>query len=139
MPYALIPDGYTLKKVTKAQKEALDQHNRAQAIRRFTGSQNSSVILLVALAVGLYFIAKQFKLPNLDIKSVFQQAFPQLAAILGIKGELSAKGAQNMQTLLEEGALALDADASVLMQTLFPVGGVKGKIEELQAKKPLGF
>ena len=134
MPYALIPEGYTLKKVTKAQKEALDQHNRAQAIRRFTGSQNSSVILLVALAVGLYFLAKQFKIPGFDIIGSIAQAFPQLSAALGIERELTAEQAATIRSWFTEGA---GPDASGFMQRIFPTP------EEKKARgekpKPLGI
>jgi len=67
MPYALIPDGFTLKKVNQGELEAVNRHNRALAIRRFTGSQNSSVIFIVAAAVGLYFVAKQIKIPSFNV------------------------------------------------------------------------
>ena len=135
MPYALIPDGYSLKKVTKAQKSALDELNRAKAIERFAGTAGSPILLIAVIAVGFFYLASQFKLPSLDIRDTFQAAFPQVAAILGIKGELSAEGAENLRILMEEGALALNPDAPVLMQTLFPVGGIRGKTEEATARK----
>jgi hypothetical protein len=87
MPYALIPDGYSLKKVTKAQKSALDELNRAKAIERF--------------------------------------------AIVGIKGTLSDEGARNLLILTEQGALALDPDASVLAQTLFPTPEKRAEKKEI--------
>ena len=43
MPYALIPDGYTLKKVTKDQKQAVDDLQWREALKGFTGSNNSSI------------------------------------------------------------------------------------------------
>ena len=132
MPYALIPDGYSLKKVTKLQKKALDEHNRSKAIERFAGTAGSPILLIVVIAAGLFFLASQFKLPGIDIKSVFQNAFPQLAAIVGIKGELSEEGARNLLILTEQGALALDPDASVLAQTLFPTPEKKAEKKELR-------
>ena len=101
MPYALIPDGYSLKKVTKAQKSALDELNRAKAIERFAGTAGSPILLIAVIAVGIFYLASQFKLPSLDIRDTFQAAFPQVAAILGIKGELSAQGAENLRILME--------------------------------------
>ena len=133
MPYALIPDGYSLKKVTKAQKSALDEHNRSKAIEKLAGTAGSPILLLVVIAAGLAFLASQFKLPDLSITSIFQSAFPQLAAVLGIKGELSEKGKRNLKILFEEGALALDPNATAGLQFLFPVGVIEGKKEQQKA------
>jgi len=117
MPYALIPDGFTLKKVNQGELEAVNRHNRALAIRRFTGSQNSSVIFIVAAAVGLFFVAKQIKIPGFDVIGSFAQAFPQLSAALGIKRELTAEQAAKIQNLFTEGA---GPDAPALMKLFFP-------------------
>jgi len=117
MPYALIPDGFTLKKVNKGELEAVERHNRALAIRRFTGSRNSSVILVVAVAVGLFFVAKQIKIPGFDIIGSFAEAFPQLSAVLGIKRELSAEQAAIIRSLLTEGA---GPEYSGFIQRIFP-------------------
>ena len=51
MPYALIPDGYTLKKVTKVQEEAVKAHRRHEDIVALLG--NEKVPLLVAGGVVL--------------------------------------------------------------------------------------
>ena len=126
MPYALIPDGFTLKKVNKGELEAVNRHNRALAIRRFTGSRNSSVIFLVAAAVGLSFLFKQIKIPGFDVIGSFAQAFPQLSAVLGIERELTAEQASKIRNLFREGA---GSDASALMQLAFPTP------EERAAKK----
>lgn len=117
MPYALVPDGFTLKKVNKGELEAVNRHNRALAIRRFTGSQNSSVIFIVAAAVGLFFVAKQIKIPGFDVLGSFAQAFPQLSAVLGIKRELTAEQASKIRNLFREGA---GPDATTLMKLFFP-------------------
>ena len=126
MPYALIPDGFTLQKVNKGELEAVNRHNRDLAIRRFTGSRNSSVILLVGAAVGLYFLSKQIKIPNFSLKDSFAAAFPQLSAVLGIKGKLSAKGVEQSGYLIQNGAIAYyekykpDEEPPQLMIILFP-------------------
>ena len=46
MPFALIPDGYTLKKVTKLQEEAVKAHRRHEDIVALLG--NEKVPLLIA-------------------------------------------------------------------------------------------
>jgi len=119
MPYALIPDGFTLKKVNQGELEAVNRHNRALAIRRFTGSQNSSVIFLVAAAVGLYFVAKQIKIPSFNVLDSFAQTFPQLAAVFGIarKTDMTPEQAAKIKSWIIEGA---GPDAPALMQLFFP-------------------
>jgi len=140
MPYALIPDGYSLKKVTKLQKKALDEHNRSKAIERFAGTAGSPILLIVVIAAGLFFLASQFKLPGIDIRQAFQAAFPQLAAIVGIKGELSDEAARKIQILVNEGAIAYDPDASVLAQTLFPTPEKRAEKKEMKEQlKELGL
>ena len=51
MPYALIPDGFTLKKVTKAQEEAVKAHRRHEDLVALLG--NEKVPLLIAGGVVL--------------------------------------------------------------------------------------
>jgi hypothetical protein len=140
MPYALIPDGYSLKKVTKAQKSALDEHNRSKAIERFAGTAGSPIFLLVVIAAGLFYLASQFKLPGIDIRDAFQAAFPQLSAVLGIKGELSQEAFDKITTLINEGAIAYDPNASVLAQTLFPTPEKRAEKKEMKEQlKELGL
>jgi len=136
MPYALIPDGFTLQKVNKGELEAVNRHNRALAIRRFTGSRNSSVIFIVAAAVGLFFVAKQIKIPGFDVLGSFAQSFPQLSAALGISRELSASEAAALKKLIFEGAASIDPDAKPLAQKLFPTPEQKAaKKAEREAKE----
>jgi len=136
MPYALIPDGFTLKKVNKGELEAVNRHNRALAIRRFTGSRNSSVIFIVAAAVGLFFVAKQIKIPGFDVIGSFAQSFPQLSAALGIERELTAAQAATIRSWFIEGA---GSDASGFMQRIFPTPEQKAaKQEEKEAGGKIG-
>jgi len=129
MPYALVPDGYTLKKVNKGELEAVNRHNRALAIRRFTGSQNSSVIFIVAAAVGLYFVAKQIKIPSFNVLDSFAQTFPQLAAALGItrKSDMTPEQMARILKLIEEGA---GPDESALLRLFYPTPEEKAKKDE---------
>ena len=53
MPYALIPDGYSLKKVTKLQKDAVNKHNRHETVKEFAGSPQSGTIVAGGVALVL--------------------------------------------------------------------------------------
>ena len=54
MPYALIPDGYTLKKVTKAQKDAVNELKRHDDVLAILN--NPEIITIVAgIATGALF------------------------------------------------------------------------------------
>ena len=47
MPYALIPDGYSLKKVTKLQKQAVNEKRRHDdVIALLTEATNQDIILI---------------------------------------------------------------------------------------------
>jgi len=122
MPYALIPDGYTLKKVTKDQKQAVDDLQWREALKGFTGSNNSSIFLIVALGTVGYVALSQFKMPTFSLTQSFANAFPQFSAFLGItrKGTLSPEKAAILKRYLTEGALAVNPDAPVLQQYIFP-------------------
>ena len=50
MPYALIPDGYSLKKVTKAQKEAVDAKRRHDNVSALLNNPNTPVVIGGAVA-----------------------------------------------------------------------------------------
>ena len=68
MPIALIPDGFTLKKVTAAQEQALKDHRKHEDFKAFLGSSGSGkglglgalgiVLLLILPFMILSFIKK---------------------------------------------------------------------------------
>ena len=70
MPFALIPDGYKLQKVTKLQKEAVDKFYRSQNVDSFLDGQASGelvkAVAIVVTPVILAALAKQVDLPNAD-------------------------------------------------------------------------
>ena len=53
MPYALIPDGYSLKKVTKLQKQALTDKRRHDNVMALLNNENTP--LVVGGAVATFF------------------------------------------------------------------------------------
>ena len=50
MPYALIPDGYSLKKVTKLQKQALTDKRRHDNVVALLNNPNTPIIVGGAVA-----------------------------------------------------------------------------------------
>ena len=63
MAFALIPDGYKLQKVSKLQKEAIDQFYRSQNIDSFLDGQASGdlvkAVAIVVTPIVLAALAKQ--------------------------------------------------------------------------------
>ncbi len=52
MPFALVPEGFKLQKVTKLQKEAIDKYNSSQNIQAFfEGPASSELVKAVAIVV----------------------------------------------------------------------------------------
>jgi len=49
MPYALVPDGYSLKKVTKAQKQAVTDKRRHDDVLAFLSNENAPLVVGTAL------------------------------------------------------------------------------------------
>ena len=60
MPYALIPDGYSLKKVTRLQKDAVSEKRRHDDVVALLNNENTPLVLAgVVTAVLLPIVAKQ--------------------------------------------------------------------------------
>ena len=52
MPFALIPDGFKLQKVTKLQKEAVDKYNSSKNVEAFfEGPASAELVKAVAIVV----------------------------------------------------------------------------------------
>ena len=51
MPFALVPDGFKLQKVTKLQKKAVDQYNSSKNIEAFFEGPASAELVKVAAIV----------------------------------------------------------------------------------------
>jgi len=89
MPFALIPDGFKLQKVTKLQKEAIDRYNSSKNIEAFfEGPASAELVKAVAIVVTpivLAALAKQVDLPDFNITEFIDK---QLEKIPGL--DLSA-------------------------------------------------
>ena len=83
MPYALVPDGYKLEKVTKAQKEAVEQFASTNATAAFlAGPASGELVKAVAIVVTpivLAALAKQVDLPDFNVTSFLNE---QLSKVL---------------------------------------------------------
>jgi len=83
MPYALVPDGYKLEKVTKAQQEAVDKFASTNATAAFlSGPASGELVKAVAIVVTpivLAALAKQVDLPDFNVTSFIDE---QLSKIL---------------------------------------------------------
>ena len=91
MPFALIPDGYKLQKVTKLQKEAVDNFYRSQNVDSFLEGQASGelvkAVAIVVTPIVLAALAKQVDLPDFNITDFIDK---QIEKIPGL--DLSALG-----------------------------------------------
>ena len=102
MPFALVPEGFKLQKVSKQQQEALDNFNNKEIIKTLASSGSSVIAVLTFGALVAFALYMGFKIPNLNIVESFATAFPQFSAILGISRELTPEQAQSLKKILEE-------------------------------------
>ena len=95
MPFALIPEGYELKKVTKLQKEAVDKFYTSQNVDSFLDGQASGelvkAVAIVVTPIVLAALAKQVDLPDFNITEFIDK---QLEKIPGL--DLSALSSFNI-------------------------------------------
>ena len=93
MPFALIPDGYKLEKVTKAQKEAVEQFASTNATAAFlSGPASGELVKAVAIVVTPIVLAALAK--QIDSEDVTSFIDKQLEKISGLA--LSALGEFNI-------------------------------------------
>ena len=89
MPFALIPEGYKLQKVTKLQKEAVDKFYSSKNIDSFLDGQASGelvkAVALVVTPIVLAALAKQIDLPDFNVTEFIDK---QLEKVPGL--DLSA-------------------------------------------------
>jgi len=68
MSYALIPDGYSLKKVTKAQKQALNDKRRHDNV--MAAINNPEIIKQIIITGTAFLIAREGKAALADLKDL---------------------------------------------------------------------
>ncbi len=52
--YALVPDGFTLKKVSKAEEEAIKDHRRHEDFKTFLDNETTPILIGGTMAVVFY-------------------------------------------------------------------------------------
>jgi hypothetical protein len=92
MPYALIPEGFTLKKVTKAQEKAVSDWRRHNDVVAFLSNETTPLLVgatgLVAIApllANLFISVAEDVLPDLTFTDEHKEKIRQ-TYLLGIPG-----------------------------------------------------
>ena len=70
MPYALIPDGYSLKKVTKLQKQAVKDKRRHDNVMAFINNPNTPALLGSTALVALTPFVLDALIPSLETEGI---------------------------------------------------------------------
>ena len=93
MPYALIPDGYSLKKVTKLQKQALNDKRRHDNVVALLNNENTPLVVGGAIATILtgVFVKQVAEDFNIDEKQVEESIKSVVFSGTGLTGVLLKK------------------------------------------------
>ena len=93
MPFALIPDGFKLQKVTKLQKEAIDKYNSSKNTEAFfEGPASAELVKAVAIVVTpivLAALAKQIDLPDVNASDLIDKALAAVNVDLSALGQFN--------------------------------------------------
>jgi len=93
MPFALVPDGFKLQKVTKLQKEAVDKYNSSENIQAFfEGPASAELVKAVAIVVTpivLAALAKQIDLPDVNASDLIDKALAAVNVDLSALGQFN--------------------------------------------------
>jgi len=85
MPFALIPEGYKLQKVTKLQKEAVDKFYSSKNIDSFLDGQASGelvkAVAIVVTPIVLAALAKQVDLPDFNITEFIDKQIEKIPGL----------------------------------------------------------
>jgi hypothetical protein len=141
MPIALVPEGFTLKKVTKAQEDALKDHRKHEDFKAFLGSSGSGKglglgVLGIVLLIILPFIILMFikRMGNQDPNATFSEYASDLdfekapvTSILGLYGKAAAGIPETLQNVILpepirreiEKATGFDVDVGNVFEPLF--------------------
>lgn len=87
MPFALIPDGFKLQKVTKAQQQAIDKYNSNKNTQAFfEGPASSELVKTVAIVVTpivLAVLAKRgFEFAEDETKDILQSVIDTAGGVI---------------------------------------------------------
>ena len=75
MAYALIPDGFTLKKVTKLQKQAVNEKRRHDDVLALLNNENTPLVIAgIATALLIPTLAKQVSLDTGTAQNIVEES-----------------------------------------------------------------
>jgi hypothetical protein len=144
MPIALVPEGFTLKKVTKAQEDALKDHRKHEDFKAFLSSSGSGkglglgalgiVLLLIIPFIIIAFLRRASSdNPNMTISEFTEEAiegqdlFGGTVGGIGLYGKVMAGIPETLQNIIlpepirEEikARTGLDVDVANVFEPLF--------------------
>lgn len=98
MPFALVPEGYKLQKVTKAQKEAVDSYTNAESIQAFfdgpaSGELVKGVVIVVTPIILSVLAKRGFEFAKEEADDLLSAVFnliPEFDPTMGIKEKVKA-------------------------------------------------
>ena len=123
MPYALIPEGFELKKVTKLQEQAVNAKRRHDDVVALLNNENTPIVFgvpIIAFISGV--IAKSAAEAALDAAGVVAEQTRETAvgAVAGTKFSLDIFG-----QLLKEGKVFVEgAPKTITLEEILAFGGL---------------
>jgi|TARA_R110001599_G_scaffold345596_1_gene570161 hypothetical protein len=97
MPFALIPEGFKLQKVTKLQQEAVDKYNSSQSTQAFLeGNAPAEMVKAVAIVVTPIVLAV---LAKRGVEFAKEETEDILSAVVGTLGGVVSE--ENVKKLAE--------------------------------------
>ena len=110
MPFALVPEGFELKKVTKLQKQAVDKYYRSKSIDTFLA--NPEALIFVSGLVATYLGARASAQVLSDLKdkgiAITESAKDSIEETLTKKRDVGAPVGISIEDILEEGLKRLN-------------------------------
>ena len=110
MPFALVPEGFELKKVTKLQKQAVDKYYRSKSIETFLA--NPQAIIFISGLVATYLGARASAEVLSDLKdkgiAITESAKDSITETLTKKRDVGAPVGISIEDILEEGLSRLN-------------------------------
>ena len=107
MPFALVPDGFELKKVTKLQKDAVDKYYRHENVKALI--DNPEIIKQIIITGAAFLVAREGKEALTELKelgaSIPQKAEDIFTEQRAIKGALTTV---SIEDVVKEGFKRLD-------------------------------
>ena len=110
MPFALVPEGFELKKVTKLQKQAVDKYYRSKSIDTFLANPQAIIFISGLVATYLGTKAAAETLQGLKEKgiAISDAAKDSITETLTKKRDVGAPVGISIEDILEEGLSRLN-------------------------------